>query len=176
MIDKSKAIKLLVDIANSQVGCKEEGGNNKGPHIVKYQQATWLKPDAWPWCAAFICWCIREWVKNTDVKEYMKLTDEKIKTWRPRTAGAFDFANTWAKTNKYKILDETAIAKAGDIVIFDFSHIGLVVEDQATATSNIVCVEGNTNGKGERDSVSGDGVWRKTREPKLVKQYIRFIN
>jgi len=166
-------IEKLVDIANSQVGIKEEGGNNKGPHIVKYQQTTWLKPDAWPWCAAFVCWCIREWLKDASVKQYMKLTDEQIKTWRPRTAGAFDFAN-WAKKNNLQMLDEKSLAKAGDIVIFDFSHIGIVAVDQKKITDNIQVVEGNTNGTGARDSVSGDGVWLKTRNTNLVKNYIRI--
>jgi hypothetical protein len=175
MITQAQAIKKLVDIATSQVGIRELGGNNKGPDIVKYQQATWLAPSAWPWCAAFICWIIREWVKDPDIKEYMKLTDDKIKTWRPRTAGAFDFANTWAKQNKYKILDEKSLAKAGDLVIFDFSHIGIVIKDQKQTENYITAIEGNTNGKGDRDSVSGDGVWLKERKTNLVKHYIRFI-
>lgn len=168
------SIKELVNIAEAQVGSREAGGNNKGPEIVKYQQATWLKPDAWPWCAAFICWCIREWLKIESVKNELKLTDALITKWRPRTAGAFDFIN-WAKTNKLKTFDEKLPAKAGDIVIFDFSHIGLVVEDQKAGSKEIICVEGNTNGKGERDSESGDGVWRKTRSTSLVRAYIRII-
>ena len=175
MITKAQAIQKIVDIATSQVGVREIGGNNKGTDIVKYQQATWLAPNAWPWCAAFICWIIREWVKLPDVKEYMKLTDDKIKTWRPRTAGAFDFANTWAKQNNYKLLDEKSLAKAGDLVVFDFSHIGIVIKDQVKIADHIQTVEGNTNGKGERDSVAGDGVWLKERNPNLVKNYIRFI-
>jgi len=60
-------------------------------------------------------------------------------------------------------------------VIFDFSHIGLVVEDQASIRSKIKTIEGNTNGKGDRDSESGDGVWEKQRMPSLAKSYIRLF-
>jgi hypothetical protein len=172
-MNKQIIIDKLVKIAESKVGVKEEGGNNKGAEIILFQQATFLKPDAWPWCAAFICWCIREWLKDNDVKSYLHLTDETIKTWRPRTASAFDFQN-WAKTNRLKIFDEKLDAKAGDIVIFDFSHIGIVSADQVGGDT-IQTIEGNTNIKGERDSHSGDGVFRKTRNKNLVRAYIRII-
>jgi len=35
-------------------------------------------------------------------------------------------------------------------------------------------VEGNTNGRGDRDSLFGDGVWKKTRKKTLVKDLIRI--
>jgi hypothetical protein len=63
---------------------------------------------------------------------------------------------------------------AGDLAIFDFSHIGVVIRDQSKGSTQIVTVEGNTNGKGERDSTSGDGVWRKIRPTRLVRSYIRI--
>ena len=74
------------------------------------------------------------------------------------------------------LVDRSIAAKAGDIVVFAFSHVGIVIEDQLPGKDYIVTVEGNTNGKGERDSVSGDGVWRKTRKTNLVKNYIRLLS
>jgi hypothetical protein len=56
-------------------------------------------------------------------------------------------------------------------VTFDFSHTGIVLEDDG---KYIVTVEGNTNGKGDRDSESGDGVWRKIRRKTLAKNFIRI--
>jgi hypothetical protein len=41
--------------------------------------------------------------------------------------------------------------------------------------SKIKTVEGNTNGRGDRDSDSGDGVWEKQRMPILTKSYIRIF-
>ncbi len=152
----------LVKIALGEVGCHEEGGNNRGPQVVKYQKATWLKPDAWPWCAAFVCWCIMVWqLKYPNMPNFE----------RPETASAFEF-ESWAKRQGFKILSDICQAKAGDICIFDFSHIGLVVMDQVD--QYIETVEGNTNGLGTRDSISGDGVWKKRRHRSLVKCFARF--
>ncbi len=66
-------------------------------------------------------------------------------------------------------------ARAGDFVVFDFSHIGIVAADQKAITGSIHTIEGNTNGKGERDSVAGDGVWKKDRAQQLTKSYLRLL-
>jgi hypothetical protein len=100
-------------------------------------------------------------------------TDKVLEKWRPKTAAAFDFAN-WAKERNLAVLSRSARALAGDLAIFDFSHIGVVIRDQSKGSTQIVTVEGNTNNKGERDSNSGDGVWRKIRPTRLVRSYIRI--
>ena len=149
----------IVGIAESEVGTKEQGGNNRGPRIIEYQSATWLKPDNWPWCAAFCAWVLREACKQSDV-------------WIPlcKDASAYGW-ETWAKKHGWLLFDENAKANPGDFCTFDFSHIGIVVRDDG---SFIETVEGNTNGKGERDSESGDGVWRKRRARPLIKSFIRI--
>lgn len=101
-----------------------------------------------------------------------KLSEKEVNAWRPRTAGAWDFLR-WAKEKKLPILDEQAAVYAGDIVVFDFSHIGIVVEDAPAGSKFIQTVEGNTNGAGDRDSTTGDGVWRKTRLRTLARKFIR---
>lgn len=167
-------LKPLVDLALAEVGIREEGGNNRGPRIREYQAATWLKPAPWPWCAAFICWLIGQWIKLPAVREALSLrNDKQVENWRPRTAGAFDFER-WARSQKLTVLPRTAKARAGDIVIFSFSHIGIVIKDQGTSPT-IETVEGNTNGAGTRDSTSGDGVWRKRRPVSSVRSFIRLI-
>ena len=167
-------LQQLIAIAQSQVGVHEQGGNNTGPQIREYQKATFLQPAAWPWCAAFICWCMREWlVKTTGAAEWLGINNDETIFWRPKTASAFGFID-WAKRSNLYITDEKELAKAGDLVVFDFSHIGIVIEDQVAGSPLIKTVEGNTNGKGERDSATGDGVWLKTRNCNLVKAYIRL--
>lgn len=151
----------LVQIALAEVGTREEGGNNCGKDIREYQAATWLEPGPWPWCAAFVAWCIKEWLKGNPDMSITRCMDASAFGWEK-----------WAKKQGLQILPETAKAKAGDLVIFDFSHIGIVVADQIGNT--IRTCEGNTNGKGERDSASGDGVWLKTRAQSLTKCYIRL--
>jgi hypothetical protein len=166
MLDK------LIAIASSEVGVRESKGNNCGPRIREYQYATNLTPAAWPWCAAFICWCIAKWVEDKEVEKWLALKSRTPFQWRPKTAAAYGF-KTWAldRPNTTDIFDETKKAQPGDIVTFDFSHVGLVVED---CGDTIKTIEGNTNGKGERDSESGDGVWKKVRAKSLIKDIIRI--
>lgn len=163
-------IEKLVAIALKEVGVREQGGNNCGPRIREYQAATWLEPDAWPWCAAFLCWCIREWLKDPSVVKSLALKDSNL--WRPRTAGAFDLIR-WGRENNLKILTDIEKAQAGDLVVFDFSHCGLIYKDQESVY--IETIEGNTNGHGDRDSIVGDGVWKKTRHVGTVKAFIRLV-
>jgi GH24 family phage-related lysozyme (muramidase) len=49
---------------------------------------------------------------------------------------------------------------------------------KAADGNNFLSIEGNTNGRGDRDSVTGDGVWEKKRAKSLVRKFIRwrFIN
>jgi len=92
--------------------------------------------------------------------------------WQPRTALAYGFV-TWAKarTRTTSIYTDQDAAQPGDIVTFDFSHVGIVLEDDG---KNLVTVEGNTNFSGTRDSENGDGVWRKIRPKSLARNFIRI--
>lgn len=167
-------VNKLIEIALAEVGTIEVGGNNVGQRIAEYQAATWLEPAAWPWCAAFTCWVLREWLKDPEVLAALKNTvnpNLKPNQWRCKDASAFGWIK-WAKKNGLQILTENDLAKAGDFVVFDFSHIGIVIEDQHTGY--IKTVEGNTNGDGARDSESGDGVWVKTRKSGLIRSLIRI--
>jgi hypothetical protein len=160
----------LVAIAAAEVGVREVGSNNSGPRVREYQKATWLEPAAWPWCAAFVCWTLREWLRDPAVVAVLGVA--KPDAWRCKDASAFGWEK-WARVKGLTVLPETAKARAGDIVIFDFSHIGIVELDQV---GRVICtIEGNTNGAGARDSESGDGVWRKTRAQSLVKSYVRLL-
>ena len=167
-----KALENLVKIALSQVGVKEVGGNNNGPQVRKYQAATNLKPASWPWCAALTSWVVREWLKDKENVEWLGLKVMTPEKWRPKTAAAFGYIS-WAKERPAttKVLSRKAKPQVGDFVIFDFSHIGIVVK---VGEKNFQCVEGNTNGKGTRDSKSGDGVWLKTRSASLVRNFVRI--
>jgi hypothetical protein len=165
-------IEKLVAIASSEVGVREIGGNNRGDRIREYQAATELRPGAWPWCAAYVDWCIKEWLEQPQVVKWLNLKHRTPEEWRPKTALAYGLT-AWARQrpNTTNIYTERDKAQMGDIVTFDFSHVGFVIEDDGR---NIVTIEGNTNGRGDRDSESGDGVWRKIRRKTLVKDLIRI--
>jgi len=159
----------IAAIALKEVGVREEGGNNCGPRVREYQEATWLTPGPWPWCAAFVDWCVREWVSQIGPKDLVfgKWTPE---AWRPRTAGAFDLEK-WAKDRKLPVLGPKSDADPGDIVVFDMSHCGIIVGDHPANSLFLETVEGNTGSQNQRD---GDGVWRKKRSRTMVRSIIRI--
>jgi hypothetical protein len=174
-LTNTELLDKLVAIAKKELGTRESGGNNKGQRIEVYQQSTWLAPSPWPWCAAFTCWVLREWLNNPDVRSALKLTDTaSVERWRCLDASAFGWEK-WAKGKKLQVLAENQLARRGDFVVFDFSHIGIVVADQKKLSDAIETIEGNTNNKGQRDSTSGDGVWEKKRTSSLTKSYIRIL-
>jgi hypothetical protein len=166
----------LVEIALREVGKTERGGNNRGPDVVRYQRATWLEPGAWPWCAAFVDWCIERWLEAPEVREALGLTSvAAAEKWRPQTAAAFGLIE-WAHERGLLVLPETAIPQPGDLVVYDFSHIGIVAS--TPQDGRFIAVEGNTNAKGERDSDMGDGVWQKNRPRSrdIIRCYIRITS
>ena len=154
----------MVQLAREEIGVSEVDGTNCGPRVDQYKAATWLDASkGWPWCAAFICWLVRE-----------SIEDEDVKFKRPRTAGAWDFEN-WAKqqiANGGDLRKPTnEDIKAGDIVVFTFSHIGLAVKD-IDSRGYVKTIEGNTNGAGSRE---GGSVLEKKRHVSSIRSRIRIL-
>ena len=174
--------KILVDTAKQYLWVRETGVNNIAPEIQVMQKATWLKPGAWPWCSAFVCHVMKKAIENPEFADYIHSRYNVVGTlenWRCKDASAFGWIN-WAKkvqtTAKHKdliLFDEKYTAKAGDLVIYDFSHIGIVI-DQVPNSGIISTIEGNTSPKTiQRDGIN-DGVYEMTRKDTLVKSYIRL--
>ena len=154
----------MVSLAREEIGVSEVDGTNCGPKVDEYKAATWLDADkGWPWCAAFICWLIREAIEGEDVKFS-----------RPETAGAWDFEN-WAKrqaSNGVGLRKPTnEDIKAGDIVVFTFSHIGIAIAD-IDSSGYVKTIEGNTNGVGSRE---GGSVLEKNRHVSKIRSRIRIL-
>lgn len=174
-VSRSTLLARLVALARHEIGTREAGGNNRGARVEEYQQATWLNPAPWPWCAAFTCWLLREWLRDPAVRAKLRLaSDADVGRWRCRDARAFGW-EPWARSRGLQVLETGSPACAGDIVVFEFSHIGLVAARQVRATDPLRTIEGNTNGAGDRDSDTGDGVWEKRRDPALVRCLIRLL-
>ena len=167
----------LVRIAMSEVGVREIGGNNTGPRIAEYQRATWLNPGPWPWCAAFCSYILLHALRTPDGAAYLsgRNRGEGPEAFRCRDASAFGWLHWAGARGGMLMFDENSgiAPAAGDLVVYDFSHIGIVTTYDPDFRV-IHCVEGNTNGRGERDSESGDGVWEKVRSVSLVRSYIRL--
>jgi hypothetical protein len=154
----------IVELAKKEVGVQEIGNTNCGPRVNEYKAATWLDPlQSWKWCAAFIDWLVMRAMVDSD----RKFTFE-----RPRTAGAWDLEN-WSlkqdKSTQTKRNPGVNDIKAGDIVIFKFSHVGLAIGSPVAGM--IPTIEGNSDAEGSRE---GGGVWKHHRKLSSVKTRIRF--
>jgi len=160
-----KLARAIIDLASKEIGVEEINGSNCGPRVNEYKAATNLPPnEAWPWCAAFVCWLVREAMKVCGLKETATFK-------RPTTAGAWAFEQWSLKqdgTTQTRRLHHGDI-EAGDIVIFTFSHIGIATGPPEMG--RIPTIEGNTDGQGSRE---GGAVLRKSRRVEQIKCRIRF--
>jgi hypothetical protein len=152
-------LKKAIDIAKTQKGITEQGGNNYGPEVKKYLASVGLG-QGYPWCMAFVYWCFEQ------AAAQLNKTNPLLKTASTRYR--------WDKATckKIKVADAVhnpALVKPGCIFIYKTSlgqytgHTGIVtkVEDLYIHT-----MEGNTN---NGLSSEGDGVY-------AVKRKINTIN
>jgi len=161
----------LIRIAKKEVGVREVPKNsNSGPRVREYQKATWLDGTGWPWCAAYVCWCVKEWLKDQDVLDAFKFTAKQAEAWRPKTAAAYGF-HDWATKNHLLVMNDSPkhVLHSADLVTFDISHIGILDTDEGYM---IYTIEGNTDATGGRE---GGGVYTKTRERSFAKAFIRML-
>ena len=166
----AKLPSAIVEVARAEIGVKEVAGSNTGPRVNQYKESTWLNAsDPWPWCAAFVCWVVMKAME----REGVEATDSFKRPTTPRAYGLEDWSlkqDNSTSTRRYPGQD----IKAGDIVIFNFSHVGFAVGDPYTDTKGVVrvqTVEGNTNEGGSRE---GDGVYPKSRRVSKIRSRIRF--
>lgn len=150
----------VVAAAKTQIGIRETS-KNQGPGISKYWTAT-TYPTGYanrePYCAAFVCWVVKEAVGNGRVTFSL-----------PRSPVAYD-AEKWARANAGKGIAFADKPKPGDIfTLAAASHVGIV---ESVSGSTIYTIEGNTDGSGSRE---GDGVYRRTRSILGVRKFIRIL-
>lgn len=157
-----KLSEKLPVIAAGEVGVTEVDGTNSGERVCQYQATTSLGGTGWPWCAAFVCWVVKEAMKTGGPYTFQ----------RPTTAAAFGF-EAWSLAQD----DSTHTKKpargdiqGGDIVIFKFSHIGIATS-APDKDGDFKSIEGNTDKEGSRE---GGGVFRKWRNISQVRSRIRF--
>lgn len=156
--------KEMVRVSQTQLGIFEHPMNsNSGPEVESfYQRSTFLKGTGWPWCAAFMCYVFKTAASKPGIEHSFKL---------PMTAGAYDFEN-WARNNSHYVeIIKSPFNKIlpGDVIIFNFGHIGLSISE--IKNGRIDCVEGNTDDRGSRE---GGGVYKKSRNLSLLKTVLRI--
>lgn len=166
MVNSPRAV--LADIAAKYVGVTETGNNLAGEskELLAIFKADDLvingKTDGYPWCAAFVSFCVQKLYKTSPY--FSGLVG-------PREASVSRFLNVWAKQNSCLIFPPGSAAfqpQKGDIVVFKFSHIGIV---EQVAGSQVSTIEGNTNDAGSRE---GTLVARKQRSTGIIKSFIRL--
>ncbi len=167
----------LIAIAAHEVGVVESPRNsNSGQRVREYQRATNLEGTGWPYCAAFVDWCIREWLKNIDVISALGLKGpHEAEEWRPKTAAAFGL-HDWAEKNRLLVMndDPSHVLHTGDIVTFDFSHTAIVCDDFVKdGVSYIVTIDGNTSPQSGNNE--GGGVFQRTRPRSQARKFIRMM-
>jgi hypothetical protein len=164
----------LIDIAARDVG-KVESSYNQGTHIKTYWPATSYPEgyrDKAPYCAAAVCKWVQEWLQDPEVLAALGKTPAKAEAWRCKSAAAFGWKK-WAQDKGVKIFTDApgVDLRAGDIMVFDMSHIGLVVGD-GNAGNIIKTIEANTSDGNDRD---GKYVAARKRARSLALCFIRMM-
>lgn len=159
----------ILAAAQSQIGVAETS-RNRGPGLVKFWDATNYQEgdeNREPWCAAFVAWCVSEAMK----RQPLLAVGDKT---RPRSAAVKDWV-PWAMRPENGCVvfgprDPKYKPEPGDIVVFTFSHIG-IVENFPGWAKGLNTIEGNTDDQG---SPEGLEVARRVRAASQCKSFIRL--
>jgi hypothetical protein len=165
-IIEAKLPSALVKIATAEIGVEEIDATNSGPRVNQFKAATNLPPaEPWPWCAAFVDWCVREAMAATATKETPSFK-------RPTTAGAYAL-EAWSRAqdeSTWTLKPAGRDIQPGDILVFNFSHCGIAIS-APDETGHFQTIEGNTDHAGSRE---GGGVFMRWRKTGHVRSRIRF--
>lgn len=164
----------LIEIARRDRG-KVEESRNHAEWIKKLWPAT-NYPEGYanrePYCAAGVAYCVREWLRIEAVRKALGLADiEHAEKWRCKSAAAFGWLE-WAGAHGVQVLNRNAILHAGDLAVYEHSHIEIVTDDDNTTTGPFLAIGYNTNASGSRD---GEGCFEKPRSRGAVKRFIRLL-
>lgn len=165
----------LIRIARRDVG-QTEVTKNRAPFIEKLWTATDYTDgmdNREPYCAAGMAYCLREWLKLPAALDALKMTRAQANAWRCRSARAFGWLE-WAEEKGVTILKPNSILHAADIVVYSFSHIELVTDDDNTSTGPFTAIGYNTD-SGNAASNEGQGTYEKQRTRAKVKKFIRLL-
>lgn len=112
----------LIETARKELGTARQPTNK-----VKYNQSYYgqnVSGEAFKWCVVFLWWCMQQ----------CKVPKEVF----PKTASVFTLRDWYKDKNRYFKPSDTPLK--GDLVVFSYSHIGMVIKVTET---QIVTIEGN---------------------------------
>lgn len=159
----------LADIARQYIGAIEAQGNRMGtdPRMREIFEADYVRmsrstTDGYAWCSSFVSLCTQKLIAQSAFYPNVR---------PPREASVTRFRTLWAPTQKCLVFSHNDSAYSphkGDIVVFNFSHIGIV---DVPGTGQVRTIEGNTNEAGSRE---GTTVRQKDRPFSVVRCFIRL--
>lgn len=159
----------LAAIARRYIGATERPGNRAGndPRMQEIFRADYASPnrgatDGYAWCCSFVSLCTQHLIARNAIFSGVN---------PPREASVTRFRTLWAPAQNclvFSVSDEAHSPIRGDIVVFTFSHIGIV---ESVGSDGVQTIEGNTNTAGSRE---GTTVMRKSRPYRRTRCFIRL--
>lgn len=141
----------VLSVAREQIGIMERPANSNNVKFNTWYYGRTVSGNGYPWCMAFVQWCFNEIGKKL-----------------PYTTASCSSLLNWYKKNKPECV--VKIPKAGDIIIYNFGHTGIV---ESVGKGTITAIEGNTSATDYGSQDNGGCVARKVRKTSLVTAYIR---
>ena len=138
----------IIAIAASQIGVKEQTGNNDGVAVESYLAVTGLT-KGYAWCAAYVCWVYRQ-------------------------AGFAKPNSAWSP-DLFPLSRITKEVLPGNLIGIYFAefkriaHVGILVKQDS---DYLVSLEGNTNITGSRE---GEGVYLKRRHIRTIYRMADWV-
>jgi len=172
------ALKLACEFASA--GTHEEGGNNRGPEVAKFQALTGGRPGD-PWCADF---AVYVFTKAYALLMHLPVDIESLKRYTVAVKNRLflpsgscgEIEADAKKRGKFLSKDtEWGLIKPGYLVLFNWKgglapqHVGLVRE---AAEGVLKTVEGNTEATEGGNQSDGDGVELRLRSYNVVVGYV----
>ena len=140
------AVGDVLTIAAGELGTTESpAGSNR----TKY--GKWMGLDGQSWCMSFVQWCFAQ-----------------AGTPLPYRTGSCGALLDWYKKHRPECLVTDPLA--GDIIIYNFGHTGIV---ESAARTTVTAIEGNTSAGDKGSQDNGGGVYRRQRSRALVRAFIR---
>lgn len=167
-----------LSIAIAQIGVVENQGEpNRGPEVDAYLKEAGIrnpgansKNGGYPWCQAFVYWCLAQSCKTIDRANPAPRTAGVLEHWNQAktVTGVQRIAKTQALANLGRV-------QSGMIFINDYGngygHTGFV--ERVFPDGRLITVEGNTNTSANRE---GLGVFRLERRKITDKDLKGFLD
>ena len=141
----------VLGTARRELGVREDPPESNRVKYNRWYYGRDVMGGAYPWCMAFVQWVFSQAGRPL-----------------PYKTASCSALLTWYRKNKPECI--VTGPRPGDIIIYTFSHTGIV---ESAQDGTVTAIEGNTSAGNSGSQANGGGVFRRTRGRSLVKAYIR---